>query len=91
MRSKEWQRGAFVVIALGVAGCGSGNPGSVDGGSTGGFDVDKLLRACTVLHSCFVGFDYDDISGCVSDFKWYGTPTQVDCVLAASVANCTAA
>jgi hypothetical protein len=95
MRTAKTTLFAFVVVAL-VAGCGDdsgngsgdGGNGSGDAGTAGGFDVDKLLRACTILHSCL---NYYDISGCVFDFNRHGTPAQVDCVLAASVADCSAA
>src|SRR5262245_16017383 len=73
---------SFVIIGFAAAGCGD------DGGATGSFDVDKLLRACTIVHSCLAGYD---ISTCVFDFNRKGTPAQVDCVLAASVADCDAA
>ena len=79
------------VIAV-LAGCGDGGKISIHDSSSGDgngivFDIDKLVRACAIVESC-VGHE---IGRCVADFAARGTLAQVDCLLAATVANCTAA
>lgn len=50
-------------------------------------DMNKLVRACAILSGC----QGDEVPECVFDLMYRGTAAQVDCVLAATLSDCTSA
>lgn len=68
-----------------MIGCGDdGSSITIDPDS---WDRDKLVRACTVVNTC-LGLEVNE---CLGYMISQGTPAKVDCVLEASLADCTAA
>lgn len=75
-------RARALVLAAAMLGCGGGVDPSV-----APHDLEKLVRACAILSGC----QGEEVRQCVGTLRAQATAAQVDCVLAATLSNCTAA